>query len=162
FLEIEIPRTILLREQPALQPVGEPRDDALEMRELLVEILAQPRKLVGIAEIGRLDLLVEFAGEDLVSVLVVAVLAAPVRPRLAGGAGGLFLALLGEHLGVRALHLAFGVFAGLGFHRLHRGCIGRGRLVLAVLAVALALALLVVLAFLLLLVLARVLVLGVL
>src|SRR5687767_15860760 len=119
------------------------------MRELLIEILPEARQLVGIAEIGRLDLFVEFGREHLVGVLVVAVLAVPVGPRLARGAGGLVLALLGEHFGVGTLHLAFGVFAGVGLHRFHRGGVGRARLIVAVLAVALALALVVVLGFLL-------------
>jgi len=40
-LEIEFPGAVLLRHQPALQPVGEPRHDPLQMRQLLVEIAAQ-------------------------------------------------------------------------------------------------------------------------
>ena len=32
FLQIELPGAVLLRHQPALQPVGEPRDHALQMR----------------------------------------------------------------------------------------------------------------------------------
>ena len=59
FLEVELPGAVLLRQQPALQPVGEPADDALQMRELLVEIGAQPRQLVGVAQILGLDDLVE-------------------------------------------------------------------------------------------------------
>ena len=58
FFEIELPGPGLLRQQPALQPVGEPGDDALQMRELLVEQLAQARQLVGIAQLVRLDDLV--------------------------------------------------------------------------------------------------------
>ena len=44
LLEVELPGPVLLGEQPALQPVGEPADHALEVRELLVEIGAQPRR----------------------------------------------------------------------------------------------------------------------
>ena len=50
---------VLLRQQAALQAVGEAPDDALEMGELLVEIGAQARQLVGIAEILGVDDLVE-------------------------------------------------------------------------------------------------------
>ena len=59
LLEVELPGAVLLRQQPALQPVGEPADDALQMRELLVEIGAQPRQLVGVAQILGVDDLVE-------------------------------------------------------------------------------------------------------
>jgi len=46
--------------QSALQPVGEPRDDALQMRELLVEIAAQTLQLVMVAKVFGRDHLVEF------------------------------------------------------------------------------------------------------
>ena len=46
FLEVEFPGAVLLRHQAALQPVGEPRHDALQVRELLVEIGAQAVELV--------------------------------------------------------------------------------------------------------------------
>ena len=59
FLEVELPGAVLLRHQPALQPVGEPRDHALQMRQLLVEIAAQPLQLVGVAEVLGRDHLVE-------------------------------------------------------------------------------------------------------
>ena len=51
FLEVEFPGAVLLRQQPALQPVGQPRDDALQMRELLVEIAAQPVELFRLAQL---------------------------------------------------------------------------------------------------------------
>ena len=63
FLEIEIPGAVLLRHQAALQAVGEPRHDALEVGELLVEIVAQPRQLLGVAEVLGRDLLVELVGD---------------------------------------------------------------------------------------------------
>ena len=54
FLEIEFPGAVLLRHQAALQPVGEPRHHALQMRELLVEIAAQPVELLRLAQLlGR-------------------------------------------------------------------------------------------------------------
>ena len=70
FLEIEIPGAVLLRHQPALQAVGEPRHHALQIGELLVEIVAQPRQLLGVAEILGVDLLVELVGVDAVEILV--------------------------------------------------------------------------------------------
>jgi hypothetical protein len=66
LLEIELPRPVLLREEAALQPVREPPDDALEVRELLVEIGPQPRQLVRIAEILGMDDLVELRREGAV------------------------------------------------------------------------------------------------
>ena len=50
LFQIEFPGAVLLRHQPPLQPVGEPRDHALQMRELLVEIAAQPIELFGLAQ----------------------------------------------------------------------------------------------------------------
>ena len=61
LFEVELPGAVLLRHQPALQPVGEPRDDALQVRELLVEIAAQPVELLGLAQILGGDGLVEAA-----------------------------------------------------------------------------------------------------
>ena len=49
FFEIEIPGSRLLGQKPALQPVGELGDDALNVGELLVEMLAQSAELIGIA-----------------------------------------------------------------------------------------------------------------
>ena len=59
LLEIELPGAGLLRQQAALQPVGEPGDHALQVGELLVELVAQPRQLVGVAQLVGLDDLVE-------------------------------------------------------------------------------------------------------
>ena len=58
LVEIEFPGAGLLGQEPALQPVGEPRDHALQMRELLVEQVAQPRQLVGVAQLVGVDDLV--------------------------------------------------------------------------------------------------------
>ena len=63
FLEVEFPGAVLLRHQTALQPVGEPRDHALQMRELLVEIAAQAVELLRLAQILGGDGLVELRGE---------------------------------------------------------------------------------------------------
>ena len=59
LFEIELPGAILLRQEEPLQAIGEPRDDALEMRELLVEIAAQPFELFRLAQIFGADGLVE-------------------------------------------------------------------------------------------------------
>ena len=54
LLEVELPGAVLLRHQAALQPVGEPRHDALQVRELLVEIAAQAVELLRLAQfLGR-------------------------------------------------------------------------------------------------------------
>ena len=59
FLEVEFPGAVLLRQQQPLQPIGEPRDDALQMRKLLVEIAAQPVELFRLAQLLGADDLVE-------------------------------------------------------------------------------------------------------
>ena len=54
LLEVELPGAVLLRQQPALQPVGEPRHHALQVRELLVEVAAQALQLLRLAQVlGR-------------------------------------------------------------------------------------------------------------
>ena len=53
FFLVELPAAVLLRHQPALQPVGELGDDALELDELLVEIGAQPGQLLLVAQARR-------------------------------------------------------------------------------------------------------------
>ena len=108
LLEVEIPGAVLLREQAALQPVGEPRHGAVQGRELLVEEGAQPVQLLRRAEILGVHDLVVLGGEDLVVDLRL-VAAADVGPaRLAGRllVGG--AVVLGEILGrrIRVLGLA--------------------------------------------------------
>ena len=66
LLEVEIPGAVLLRHQPALQPVGEAADHALQIGELLVEEGAQPVELLLVAKLLGADRLVEGGGEDLV------------------------------------------------------------------------------------------------
>src|SRR6188474_483900 len=67
FVEIEVPAAVLLRQQPALQPVGEPRHGAVQRLQLLVEEGAQALELVGVAKLLGTDDLVIGAGEYLVA-----------------------------------------------------------------------------------------------
>ena len=60
FFLIEIPAAILLCHQAALQAVGEPCHRALQARQLLVEIGAQPVEFFLIGEVGRTDNFVIF------------------------------------------------------------------------------------------------------
>ena len=116
FFEVELPGAVLLRHQAALQPVCEPRHDALQMRELLVEIAAQPFQLVVVAKILGRDHLVEFRRESVIFRPARLVGAARIRPRrltrrlvvaefavVEGVAGG----------GLRAFHRAFRHFVGV-------------------------------------------------
>ena len=116
LLEIELPGAVLLRHQPALQPVGEPRHDALQMRELLVEIAAQPFQLVMVAEVFGRDHLVEFRREGVIFRPARLVGAARIRPRR-----------LARRLVVAEFAVVEGV-AGRGlraFHRAFRHLVGR-------------------------------------
>src|SRR6202165_452662 len=81
FFEIELPGAVLLRHQSALQAVGEPRDDALQMRELLVEIAAQTLQLGMVAKVVGRDHLVEFWRKGMIFRTARLVGAARVRPR---------------------------------------------------------------------------------
>ena len=56
-------RAVLLGQQAALQRLASLADHGLQMDELLVQQLPQPRQLVGIAQLGGLDHLVELVGE---------------------------------------------------------------------------------------------------
>src|SRR5260370_34968589 len=59
LLKVELPGAVLLRHQPALQTVRKPRDYALQVRELLVQIAAQPFELLWFAQVlGRNGLVV--------------------------------------------------------------------------------------------------------
>ena len=137
LLEVEIPRARLLGHQPALQPIGELRDHALQVLQLLVELLAQAGQLGGVTEVLGADLLVELPGEGAVRRLDIGGRALARRLRAARpvvALGGL-VALLGV-LGILAL-------GRLALHLLGLG--GQRALGLA-LAVALAFLLLVLLA----------------
>ncbi len=49
FFQVELPGAGLLRQQAALQPVGELGDDGVQMLQLLVELLAQPAQFLRVA-----------------------------------------------------------------------------------------------------------------
>ena len=66
LLLVELPAARLLRQQPPLEPVGEPGDDVLEPAHLLVEIGAQAAELFLVAQFAGLDDLVEAGRVDLV------------------------------------------------------------------------------------------------
>ena len=55
LLEIELPGAVLLRQQAALQAIGEAGDDAREMLQLLVEIGAQALQFLGLAQLLGVD-----------------------------------------------------------------------------------------------------------
>src|SRR5690606_1778690 len=112
FLEVEMPGARLLRHQAALQAVGQLADDRLQVAELLIEMMAQPRELLGVAQIVGADDLVELLGECLVGRL--AVMAGEIRLRRTAALAGLFS-------GARNLLL----HAGFGFHL---GCFAAGRI----------------------------------
>ena len=115
-----------MRQQAPLKPVGEPGDHPLEMGELLVEMLAQPAELVGVAELLGVDDLVEFLGVGPIGGLAGLVrqetVGAPTLRALAflvpGPGHHLFLDLFGHRiLGV----LALAVFHVGGWRALHLG-----------------------------------------
>ena len=110
LLEVELPGPGLLGQQAALQAVGQARDDSLKVGELLVQHLAQPGQLVGVAELVGLDDLVELRGEEAIGLGVGMVLAVVEVWRPAGIAG-LVLAGAGHHL---AVHLGAGVVQAVG------------------------------------------------
>ena len=59
FLLVEVPAPRLLGEQAALEAVGEAGDDVRKPAHLLVEIGAQPRQFLLVAQLFSLDDLVE-------------------------------------------------------------------------------------------------------
>src|SRR5207248_2143024 len=101
LVEIEFPGAGLLGHQLALQSVGEPRNDALQMRQLLIEQMAQPRQLVGVAQLIGFDDLVRSDAEGAVYRGVVVAAA-----RLLAGTAGtarVVVARTGHHLAVTRL-----------------------------------------------------------
>ena len=66
FFEIEFPSAVLLRHQAALQAVGEARNDALQMTDLLIEIGPQTGQFFSIAEFFGRNRLVEFGREEFI------------------------------------------------------------------------------------------------
>ena len=147
FLEIEFPGAVLLRHQPALQAVGEPRDDALQMRKLLVEIGAQALQLIVVAEIFGCDHLVEFRRKSVIFRPARLVGTPRIRPR--GFPRGFVVAEFAVVEGVagrslRAFHRTFGHLVGgrlclIGTHFLRGIGVGRafstGLVILAVLII---------------------------
>ena len=66
FLKIKLPGTVLLRHELSLQAVGEARNDALKMRQLLVEITAQSFEFFGVAKIFGRNGFVEARSESVI------------------------------------------------------------------------------------------------
>ena len=134
-----------------MQAVGQPRHDALQMRELLVEIAAQPLQLVVVAEILGVDDLVEFRREGVIFRTAVLVLPARIRPRRLARRLVVAEVAVVERVaggGLRAFHRALRHFVGgglrlVGAHLLRGVAIGRalgaGLVVLAVAVVVLVL-----------------------
>src|ERR1700685_2703365 len=128
FFEIELPGAFLLRQEQPLQAIGEPRDDALQMRELLVEIAAQSLELLRLAQILGADGFVELAGIGLV-VRAARLVALIARPRRLGRRFGIAHFGVVGHLGGRridGLRTAVGQFVGGRFRlRAHAFAVGR-------------------------------------
>ena len=130
FFQVEFPGPDLPGEQPALEPVRKLADDALQVRELLVEVRAQPVQLVRLAELRRVDDLVVVRAVGVVLVAVGEVAPRPGAPgRLARGVGVLVSEL--QAAGVEAVRVAgvglllAGAVAHLGaFHALGGGVVG--------------------------------------
>ena len=141
FLQVEVPGAVLLRQQAALQAVGQAGDGAVQRRELLVEEGAQPVELLRRAEVLRVHDLVVLGGEDLVVDLRLVAAAEIGAARFAGrllvggavvlgeilragvgllGGARILLLALALHLLVGGiLHLLLG-FAARGFAVLRR------------------------------------------
>src|SRR3546814_6753998 len=64
FLLVEIPAPVLLRHEAALEPVGELGHGALQMDELLVQIGAQARQFLLVAQLLRGDGFIEHLGRS--------------------------------------------------------------------------------------------------
>ena len=149
LVEIEFPGAVLLRHQPALQPVGKPRDHALQMRELLVEIAAQPVEFFRLAQILGRDLLVELGDEGRVFRAAIFVVAGAARtPRLAGRLGIAHIRIVGhvrglriDRFGTRVLRILSRAFGLLGLHALHVGGVGRLSVLAGIVLTAVVLAL---------------------
>src|SRR4029077_12478080 len=141
------PRAVLLRHQTALQAIGEARDDALKMRELLVEGARQAGQFLGLAQILGRDRLVELRDVGMIvgsARLVCPMLARP--PRLVRGLRVAHIGIV-RHIGggrVHCLARAVGQFFRRDFHLLHAHAVGilrfLGVAVLALILLAVALA----------------------
>ena len=145
LVEIELPGASLARHKATLQPVGEPGDDALQMRQLLVEQVTQPAELVRVAQFVGFDDLVRDGAEGFVDRVLVGAAARHLTG--AAGAAGVVVAGAGHHLAVGiGVAVLLGVLGrAVGRRALHRGLRAGGGalaaigLVLAVRLVALAL-----------------------
>src|SRR4029077_2083945 len=128
LVEVELPGTVLLRHQAALQAIGELADHALQVTELLVEMVAQAAELLGVAQLVGIDDLIELLG---IGVILLAERLVGERsgrqPRTLGAARLLLVARAHLHLGLRL------VGGGLGGILLLGGILG----LLALRAVAL-------------------------
>src|SRR5206468_8397924 len=102
---------VLLGQQLALQPVGEARDHVRQARELLVEIGAQPRQLLGVAQLLGGDDLVVGGGEDLVGHDPAFALQVGARRLVAFAHVGGLVRLVGVGIVLRLHHLTVGVLA---------------------------------------------------
>src|SRR5262245_42036486 len=101
LVEVEFPRAILLRHQAALQAVGELADHALQVAELLVEVVAQAAELLGVAQLVGIDDLVELLGVGVILLAERFVRQSSGRqPRALGAARPLFVARAHLHLGL--------------------------------------------------------------
>ena len=145
FLEIELPGAVLLRQQQPLEFVGQASDHALQVRQLLVEIAAQPFQFFRFAQVLGANHFVELACIRLVvrPARFVALIARP--PRLGRRLAVAHLGVVG-HFGGRRVD-GFGrrirQFVGGGFGlRAHAFAVG-GVGCIAVLALLVLLVLLV-------------------
>ena len=126
----------MLRHQPPLQPVGQTRNDAGKIGQLLVQIGAKPGQFLGITQLVGINGFIKGGGKDLIGRLAPA------------GILGLWPCWLGSvpHIGRLVAHFGFAVILGLalfvaglavGFGAvalLHRGCVLALALTLAVIA----------------------------
>jgi len=123
FFKVEFPGSVLLRQQQPLQAVGEPRDHALQMRKLLVEIAAQPLELLRIAEVLGTDDLIEFGGKGPIIRPAGLVAIVPRPPRLGRGLRIAHLCIVGRISGrcIDGFRRAVGQFlgGGLGLFNAH-------------------------------------------
>ena len=83
FFEIKFPGPVLIGQQFALQPVGQPRCHPGQALQLPVQHPAQPIQLFGITQLCRRDNFIIFGGKDFVAALIQAgaVMAAGVAAR---------------------------------------------------------------------------------
>src|SRR5215472_14636201 len=114
LLLVEVPASRLLGQEPALEPVREPRDDIGKPAHLLVEIGAEAPQFLLVAQFLGLDDLVEAGREGLVVCRRREVPVAPSRRReqaFAKIVTGSRLLVAGLHLLGRIAFLILGFFA---------------------------------------------------